>query len=206
MAAADFIPHTRSEYRDWLQNLRDNLPATGATLGLTPAEITAIQTACTEQIARIDAITPVESQLQGLQKAAADGRRSTDVLLRKAIGHWKRLPAWDNQIAARLQAVRTVADFDPKTYKPEFKVKIVAGEIHLDWKKKGANHVAVYARLAGQSTWTQIGADSFSPYIDTRPLAQPGVPEVREYMLRGMIKDNEIGLNSDILRITYSGT
>jgi len=42
-----------------------------------------------------------------------------------------------------------------------------------------------------------------------RPLAAPGVPEtreyIREYMLRGMLKDDEIGLDSDVARIAWSG-
>src|SRR5205807_102943 len=33
----------------------------------------------------------------------------------------------------------------------------------------------------------------------------PGVPETREYMLRGLIKDDEIGLDSDVARIAWSG-
>jgi hypothetical protein len=33
----------------------------------------------------------------------------------------------------------------------------------------------------------------------------PGVPETREYMLRGMTKDDEIGLDSDVARIAWSG-
>jgi hypothetical protein len=33
----------------------------------------------------------------------------------------------------------------------------------------------------------------------------PGVAETRQYMLRGMIKDDEIGLDSDVARIAWSG-
>ena len=44
-----------------------------------------------------------------------------------------------------------------------------------------------------------------SPYIDGRPLAQANVPETREYMLRGVVTDVEIGLDSDIQSITCGG-
>lgn len=47
--------------------------------------------------------------------------------------------------------------------------------------------------------------DTSSPYIDGRPLAVANAPEVREYMLRGVVTDAEIGLDSDILNITWSG-
>lgn len=201
----DFIPRPRGDYRDWLQNLSDKIATIGPTLGLAPADVTAVQTTCAAQIARIDAITPAETTLQGLQEAEADGRVQTDGTLREEIADWKRLDAWTNQIAADLKVLSSTAAFDPNTYKPEFKVSIVAGEIRLDWKKKGADGVAVYARLAGQTTWTRIATDTSSPYIDGRPLAQAGVPETREYMLRGLVKDEEIGLDSDIGRIAWGG-
>ncbi len=47
--------------------------------------------------------------------------------------------------------------------------------------------------------------DTYSPYIDGRPLAQANVPETREYMLRGIMQDVEIGLDSDIQSITWAG-
>lgn len=205
MASADFIPHNRGLYRAWLLNLHDRIAAAGATLALTAPQIAAVQATCTAQIARIDAITPAEVALQGLQEAEADGRTLTNSTLRELIGDWKRLTPWTNQIGADLQAVGTSTPFVPASFKPEFKVGLNAGEIRLDWKKKGADGVAIYARLNGQTSWTRIGTDTSSPYIDGRPLAQPGAAESREYMLRGMVKDDEIGLDSDIGRIAWSG-
>ncbi len=43
------------------------------------------------------------------------------------------------------------------------------------------------------------------PYVDTAPLAVANVPEVREYMGRGVINDVEIGLDSDIASLTFGG-
>ena len=92
------------------------------------------------------------------------------------------------------------------TYKSDVKVRIVGGEIRLDWTKKGAYGVHVYSRLRGQTQWTRIGSDTSSPYIDGRPLAQPGVAETREYMLRGCdIDEKEFGLDSDVVSITWAG-
>jgi hypothetical protein len=70
----------------------------------------------------------------------------------------------------------------------------------------GAYGVHIYSRLAGQTVWVRIGTDTSSPYIDGRELAQPRVPETREYMLRGIdIVDREIGVDSDIQSITWAG-
>lgn len=43
--------------------------------------------------------------------------------------------------------------------------------------------------------------DYHSPYIDNRPLIRPNAPETREYYLRGIMNDTEIGLPSDIIEI-----
>jgi hypothetical protein len=65
--------------------------------------------------------------------------------------------------------------------------------------------VNIYGRLAGQSAWTLLGRDSESPYLDQRPLANPAVPEKREYMARGVVNDVEIGVDSDIVTVVFAG-
>ena len=77
--------------------------------------------------------------------------------------------------------------------------------MRLKFTKLGVDGVNVYARLKGQSTWTKIAFDSSSPYEDHRPLSVPGTPEVREYRLIGVIKDEEVGLASDIVAVTFAG-
>ena len=56
-----------------------------------------------------------------------------------------------------------------------------------------------------KSTEARLGTDTEAPYFDTKPLANPAVPEVREYMARGMVGDEEVGLDSDIASITFAG-
>jgi hypothetical protein len=116
------------------------------------------------------------------------------------------LPNWKSSGAdGELQCSASNSDVDPGSYKPVIKVEIKGGLITLDFKKKGVDGIAIYARLRGTMGWTKIGTDTSSPYIDGRPLAQPNVAEIREYMARGMIGDDEIGLESDIVSINYGG-
>ena len=98
---------------------------------------------------------------------------------------------------------RTV--FDPDTYKPVFTVRFKGGRITLSFKKRGVDGLAIYTRLGGTTDWTKLDVHTLSPYIDGRPLAVPGVPEIREYMARGILKDREIGLESDIVSIVFGG-
>lgn len=63
----------------------------------------------------------------------------------------------------------------------------------------------IYSRLSGAPEWTRLGMDSSSPYYDTRPLAVPGVAELREYLVRGIGADEEIGQDSNIVAIVFGG-
>ena len=63
----------------------------------------------------------------------------------------------------------------------------------------------LYARLRGTTSWERIAIEHHAPYFDTRPLAQSNVSEVREYMARRVVNDEEIGVDNDIVSITFAG-
>jgi len=65
--------------------------------------------------------------------------------------------------------------------------------------------VNIYTRLAGEAEWTKLAHDSSSPCMDPRPLANPEVPEVREYRAMPEADDVEIGQPSNIVRIVFGG-
>jgi hypothetical protein len=203
--AGDFIPKTKGDYRAWLLNLKNQITTQGPLFTLAAGEVTATTAACTAQIALADAAVAAAAALKSALQAEADGKKTTDALLRHKISAWKQMPGFTPAIAQELRVIGSAAAFDPGAYKPEFKVKITGGEIRLDWVKKGADAVHIYGRLRGQPGWTLLGMDTSSPYIDGRPLVQANVAEVREYMLRGVLTDVEIGLDSDIQSITWGG-
>lgn len=200
-----FIPKNWAEYRAWLLNMKTEIVTEGPKFGLTAGEITSIQATCQAEIDKIDAYNAALSAVAASLEMAKDGKAVTDTALQEEINDWKMASGWTDAIAAKLRTVSTKTPFDPNTYKPEFTVKIMGGEIRIDWKKKGADGVKVYCRRKGQTSWTFLAFDTSSPYIDGNPLFQAGVPEVREYMLRGVVNDEEIGLDSDILSITWAG-
>ena len=59
--------------------------------------------------------------------------------------------------------------------------------------KRRIESVNVYSRLFGATAWKKLGMANNSPFADKTPLAQPGVPELREYRIRGVMKDEEVG-------------
>jgi len=59
--------------------------------------------------------------------------------------------------------------------------------------------------LSGELTWVKLAYDSFTPYGESRPLANAGVPEHREYMAIGVIRDEEVTQQSSIIEAIFGG-
>jgi hypothetical protein len=202
-----FIPAAWALYRAWLLNLKNEIPTAGPLFGLAAGDITAVVNLCTAQIALIDAYDAAVTAQATALAANRSGKGTTDEALAVFIANWKTQVAagWTDAIAAQLRVVSSHTSFDPFTFKAEYTLKIVGGEIRIDWKKKGVQGMRIYCRVRGTLGWTFLSYDSNSPYIDGNPLANAGVPEEREYMLRGVMNDQEIGLDSDIQSILWSG-
>jgi hypothetical protein len=59
----------------------------------------------------------------------------------------------------------------------------------IEWVKGRFDGVDIETQREGESTWTYLAFDSFSPYLDTQPPAVAGKPEVRPYRN----KENRVG-------------
>jgi len=108
-------------------------------------------------------------------------------------------------------------DLDEENYKPKGSAKAVLTDVTVKFNKKGVDGVAIYSRVitgaakaptdpapptAGElNEFKKIATDYHSPYIDNRPLAVAGQAETREYYLRGIVNDAEIGVPSDVIKV-----
>jgi hypothetical protein len=202
----DYIPTKRELRKAWLQNL-SNKAAAQVAAGGGPAQAgTDLKTEADAIIAAYETTDAARTAYEG--KRSLEEQADFDSLpkIRSLLGTLKVLPNWKSSGAdAELRASAVASSFDPDSYKPEISVSIKGGLITLDFKKKGVDGLVIYARLRGTQGWTKLGIDTSSPYIDGRPLAVAGMAETREYMARGMIDDEEIGLESDIVSLTYAG-
>ncbi len=102
----------------------------------------------------------------------------------------------------------TATPFDPNSYVAQLKgVKAIAHEQVLVTVGKAGGKVTMMKlmmRLKGTGPMKQVGMFTARTYIDSTPLAQPGVPEEREYQLIAMRNDQVIGQPSPILSVLVS--
>ena len=84
---------------------------------------------------------------------------------------------------------QTIASGDKASAKAEARGDTVI----ISWKKGTLDGVNVYMRRQGESDWRRLNPRHPQPVRGPdAPLLKPGVPEVREYRVTGVIKDKEV--------------
>ncbi len=90
---------------------------------------------------------------------------------------------------------------------PEFTLKAVQGPdcqcVELGYKKYGHTGVFIQSRVNG-GDWVDLAVGMESPYLDSRPLALAGKPEVREFRLRFWDKGVAVGDWTPVQKITIA--
>ena len=202
----DWIPPKRSDRYLWYKNLSGNVVAEAVKFGGVAGDATAMKAQADAIIVKMDATEAAAGTLDAARQTEEGLEKTNDALIRAKVRNWKTLPGWAaSGSEAVLQLKGSAVNFDPNTYKPVLKVTVEADVVKVAFTKKGVDGVAIYSRLHGPTAWRKLALDTVSPYYDNSPLAQAGVAETREYMGRGVLHDQEIGVDSDVVIITFGG-
>lgn len=204
----DFIPSGDDARKTWATAFKGKIATHGPAVGLTAGEITAAQAKCDAIIGRIDDKTAKKNAWQASTAAARTGNTTDFTSLRATIAQIKAHGGYNEAMGAELGIVGPSDGFDPATYQAELRELTLSmpGQVTVAFGKAKGNidGVNVYSRRQGTAPWTFLARDTESPYIDTTPLAAAGQPEIREYRIRGVIDDEEIGEYSVTKQITVS--
>lgn len=125
---------------------------------------------------------------------------------RRLIARIKAADAYTESIGRSLGIVRsaaTAAALSAAAPRPSAKATpLPGGEVRVEFGRAGFDGVLVEGRRGGEAGWERLGVDSYSPYTDARPPLTPGQPEVRQYRLRFVKRDDPVGDWSDIVSVT----
>jgi hypothetical protein len=202
----DYIPTKRAERYLWWKKIRDSIETEGPKFALAPADVTAAKAVATNQCLKMEATDDAETALDGARATEKSVTTTNTAAIRGYVRNWKTLSGYPASGSEGVLGLKgSESTFDPSSFKSVIKLSLDGNQIKLEFTKAGVDAVVVYSRLRGSLGWTKLGTDSASPYYDTRPLGQPGVAEVREYMVRGLLDDEEVGLDSDIGSIAFGG-
>lgn len=123
--------------------------------------------------------------------------------LQKIFAIIKLQSAYNETVGANLGIVTPKpAPLVPEEGRPKAKLKALENSVvRIGWTKGKFDGVIVRSRRGDEETWTEIGRDNYSPFIDTRPPLEPSKPEVRRYKLLYMLDDEAIGKESPIYEV-----
>ncbi len=225
----NYLPKSDGERVNWWQNFMPKITGYQTALDLTAAEIAvalgdgAMFIHLVTQ--RVSAVTTAAQAQRTYKNLIANGPIGTPTGAPPALptlsaapttvpaGIWPRTRAlvqriksaanYTEAIGTDLWIIGTDEEIDPTTAKPTFTATALpSGEVRLKWVKGAFDGVVIEGRAPGSATWTALGIDHFSPFVDTRDNATAGQPEVREYRLRYLLKDDQVGEWSDVVSVT----
>lgn len=225
------IPRTEPELVIWLKNFAQTFSTHAPALGFNAGEVAGVEAdsamldyLVSESIptfrANLDARYSYKNLIKNGPMGATGGDPPIDppkgtapttvtpgVLprLRQLVQRIKNAPAYTEDIGDDLGITGTDDGnaVDPSTAKPTAKAVSLPGhQVRLDFVKSTFDGVWIESKRKGDADWSFLGIDLHSPYVDTRPPAQPATPETREYRLRYYDADAPTGQWSDTISAT----
>ena len=201
----DYIPRKESDKVIWNNNFSAKIDSVGRDLGLEPAEIINLKEAADNNSAAIIASDDAQTTAR-TAKAAKDTQVKTgEKTIREGAKMIKANKNYTTAIGKSLGIIGEDPTVDYSTYQPKIKASVMPGHVRIDFVKNGLNGMHIYGRVKGELKWVKLAYDTYSPYNDSRPLTVDNVPEHREYMAVGVIRDEEVTLQSDIVEAVFGG-
>lgn len=205
MARKDYLPDDMGGKLLWLTNFVAKLAVHGAGLGVTPAKQTALSTKVTDFQT---AVNDAEAAKTTYHSKVADARISQRAVIsdlggaRSIVNEIQESPALTDIIAQDLGIIALEDSFDPNTLVPIIKKLLATGEgwVLVNFLKGKAERINIYCKRGNETEFTLIGSDGESPYLDSRANLTDA-PEKREYKIRIVINDVEVGQFSAVVSI-----
>ena len=198
--ANDYIPRSYSNLQQWLQIQQTDLAEVGATLGMTDTEQAAYLASVQRLLDKVIPIVDLTHQLDQL-KADFDAILAAEVpTLHLHVRRLKTHAGYTPSIGLRMHWVGERHEIDPESSQPVIIATTLGLRVRIEGTKPGFEAVNVYMRRKGEVTWVQIAVRKRRyPIYDEIPPLNLDIPEIREYLCRGVVDDEEIGLPSPVV-------
>ncbi len=223
-----WLPTREADRLVWLQNYALKLGVHVGTAGIVAGDVTlaeGLRDSYQWIINRSDQINTAKQDLNEWKRIFSDGPVGTPLGAFPAAPVYPAAPAFAPdagafaQLVALAERIRNTAGYTTAIGEdlgivppasdadvlgdPTFTaVALPNSEVRLDWVKSSSDGVIVESQRAGETTWTNLGTDRFSPFVDGRPPLVDGQPEVRRYRLRYLDGDDPVGNYSAIVSVT----
>lgn len=200
-----FFPQERDKAASWLINFKTVLGLRALELKLDPERVAEITTFVDSMI---DAHTDMVTYKKKYESARDEFKQKYRQVytaqggLAGFIGEIKGKPDYNDGIGAELGIIGHSVPIDYLEYKPKLKA-IIRGtdDIELRFSRYYSDEVAIYGKRGNEPEFSLLATVNKSPYFDTRPNLQPGVPEVRYYKIVLKVNYKEVSRESNIAEL-----
>jgi hypothetical protein len=195
--ATDYIPRSYANLEQWLQNQQDTIAEVGPVLGMSADEQAAYLASVQKLLDKVTPIVDLTCQLDHL-KADFDPLMATELPnLHQQVKRLKTHSGYAPSIGLRMGWISERHEVDPASSQPSITATAAGLRVRIEGNKPGFEAVNLYMRRKGEPEWTQIALRKRRfPVYDETPPVNAGVPEIREYLCRGVVDDEETGLPS----------
>lgn len=201
MPKQDYLPATQADFLAWHLRFTAKLAELKARYGVTDAQLAALAAEKTALDTRFTEANRLKAEAKAATTALNAALGASEKGLRLLVRQLKAHAAYTEADGAALGIVGPDEAGDAGTAKPVLTVRELGeGRVELSFARLGWTGLRIYGRREGDAGLTFLAVDTDPPYVDTRPLAVAGKPEVREYQARYLDGDDEVGLPSDIVK------
>jgi hypothetical protein len=202
----DYMPKKEADKKIWYGNLSTQVATNAAALGFTAAQVTNVQNVCAANMLAIGNCDTAQTAAKTAKAVKDTQLANGDKVLRAEIKKMKAAAGYTEGIGTALKVIGDdSAANDFANRKPSINCMVMPGRVRINFVKGDLDGVNIYTRLKGQTTWTKLALDTHSPYEDNRPLAVANQPEHREFMAIGVLQDEEVTQQSDIIEAVFGG-
>jgi len=137
----DFLPKDEPSLLFWLGNYQAKLASYGASLGLAPAEVTALSTAYSDLSSLFNTVEAAKAALKNAVEAKNAGKDINITLIRKTNNKMKASDAYTDAIGEDMGIRGSTHDVDREAAKPKLSGEAFPGYVRLKFTKNGLDGV-----------------------------------------------------------------
>ena len=162
-----FIPRADGNKKTWAVNLKANIAAQAAAVGLVAADVTSIGNSCSDIVTQVD--TAMQAQQAAKQATATKTTRVAvdESNIRAYVKRIKANPGYTDAIGQILGIIGEDHTVDEANSKPELKLHKDPHGWRIEFNLQGHfDGVNIYKKLNTAAAFSFIARDTSSPYID----------------------------------------
>ena len=201
MAKQNYLPSRKDELDTWEEVFETNVEAEALTLGFDAAEILALKNTITEHRTAFGEMESKKAEGKAAVEANNIKEKTARDAIRAAAKRMKAHPNYTTEKGDSLGIEGPESVLDPPNMKPELTVSLEANKPLVGFKKEGLSGISLYRKRAAETVFTFLAKDTYPPYLDSEPNLVEGQPEAREYKAFFLDGDDEVGLESDVVKI-----